>query len=859
MLVSARAIRVDEAPCALMIAHDIHERKQVEEALAAERNLLRTLMDHVPDSIYVKDAQGRLLLSNQANIMALGASTLDEVVGKTDFDYYPRELAEQYFADDMQVVQTGKPLINREEPVFHAEGGARRWVLTIKVPLRDSSGNVIGLVGTGRDITQRKRMEAALSASEERYRNLFDGVPIGLYQSMPTGQILAANKTMIEMFGYETEAELLSQDAGDMYVHPEDREAWQEELEQEGLVRDCEAQFKRRDGSAIWVRDVARTVCDDKGHVLYYEGSLEDITERKQTQEALREREEWLRTVINAMPDMVCLKDGNGRWLIANEYDRKLLELLDVDYVGKTDADLAELVPFYRGAFLGFINSDDQTWNSGKVSISEEAIPRHEGAPLLFQVVKVPLFHPDGSRRGLVVVGRDITERKRAEQALLESEQLFRTAFENAAIGMALIHPNGMFLQVNDALCQMLGYTVIEMQGMLFQEITHPEDLELSTRYANDVLVGKAQFVHYEIRYLHKDGHPVWMLISYSMLRDSDDMPLYYISQFQNITDRKQAEAERERLLGQMQARLTELATVAEVSLQATTILNVDDLMWTVANLTKENFGLYHAHIYLLDEENRTLLLMAGAGEAGRQMVAKGHRIQVAHERSLVARAARTRQGVIVNNVQEALDFLPNPLLPETLSEMAIPMIVGDQLIGVLDVQDRVLNRFTIEDINVQTTLAAQIAIAINNARLFTENARRLAIIENSDDLIVLAAIEKNRYVPVYINPAGVRMLGFESGQDMKHDVACLWNRANAALETGIWRGETELCRRDGVQLPGGRNRDRDSERTRRAERSGGDCHGYHRAQAGRSSTAQSQPILPRSKRLQSGDGARGG
>jgi PAS domain S-box-containing protein len=127
------------------------------EALAQERNLLRTLIDHVPDLIYVKDAEGRFVLTNRASNLHLGVKSVDDVAGKTDFDYYPQELAERFHADDQQVIQSGQPLINREEPNIDLEGNAH-WLLTTRVPLQDDQGRVTALVGIGRDITERKRM-----------------------------------------------------------------------------------------------------------------------------------------------------------------------------------------------------------------------------------------------------------------------------------------------------------------------------------------------------------------------------------------------------------------------------------------------------------------------------------------------------------------------------------------------------------------------------------------------------------------------------------------------------------------------------------------------------------------------------
>src|SRR5512138_3598497 len=167
--------------------------------------------------------------------------------------------------------------------------------------------------------------------------------------------------------------------------------------------------------------------------------------------------------------------------------------------------------------------------------------------------------------------------------------------------------------------------------------------------------------------------------------------------------------------------RTKALSSVAEVSTAASTILETDKLLQQVVDLAKERFGFYHAHIYLLNEAGDTLVLASGAGDVGRQMVTEGRSIPLDRKQSLVARAAREKKGVTVNDVTQAPDFLPNPLLPDTHSEMAVPMMIGEQVIGVFDVQSEVIGRFTDADIAVQTTLASQIASAVQNARLYTE------------------------------------------------------------------------------------------------------------------------------------------
>jgi len=168
-----------------------------------------------------------------------------------------------------------------------------------------------------------------------------------------------------------------------------------------------------------------------------------------------------------------------------------------------------------------------------------------------------------------------------------------------------------------------------------------------------------------------------------------------------------------------------DMNVVANVGIVVSTITETGNLLQEVVELSKESFNLYHAHIYMLNEAGDSLELTAGAGEVGRQMVAEKRSIPLASEQSLVARAARTREGVVVNDVTVALDFLPNPLLPDTRSEMAVPMIAADMVIGVLDVQSEIANRFTDVDISIQTTLASQVAVALQNARSFSQTQRQ--------------------------------------------------------------------------------------------------------------------------------------
>ncbi len=209
----------------LVILHDITARKQVEAALAQERNLLRVLIDNIPDHIYAKDTQSRFIIANLASARRMGRGSPDELIGKSDFDFVPRELAERFYADEQAIIQTGEPLINREEPLEKdADGRVTRWNLATQVPLRDSQGNIIGIVGLGREITDLKRAEEAIRQAELRYRSLFEEAPV-MYvttRDQEGAPIIAdCNQTFLNTLGY-TRAEVMGQPLANYYT-PESR------------------------------------------------------------------------------------------------------------------------------------------------------------------------------------------------------------------------------------------------------------------------------------------------------------------------------------------------------------------------------------------------------------------------------------------------------------------------------------------------------------------------------------------------------------------------------------------------------------------------------------------------------------
>jgi PAS domain S-box-containing protein len=308
---------------------------------------------------------------------------------------------------------------------------------------------------------------------------------------------------------------------------------------------------------------------------------------------------------------------------------------------------------------------------------------------------------------------------EQTQQALNEVQRL-GSAVEQSVDGMAIASMDGTIQFVNRAWATMHGYTTEELIGQPLTVFHTEEQLKNEVAPFNDA-VAENGVNQGEVGHKRKDGStfPTWMTVS--IMKNDDGIPVALVASAQDITERKETEKA-------IAKRAAELATVAEVSTAAARALNTETLLQDVVDLTRKRFDLYHTHIYLLDKEKDLLEVQACGWEDGSTYPEDGdkQKIPLSAERSIVAQAMRNRQAVVVNNVHEDPNWLPNKLLPKTQSEMAVPLIVGDEILGVYDIQSDELDRFTDEDVSIQTTLASQVAVALQNARSY-QQAQQLA------------------------------------------------------------------------------------------------------------------------------------
>jgi PAS domain S-box-containing protein len=273
---------------------DITERKHVEETIRQERILLRTLINSLPDTIYVKDIEGRKLIANTADLAAMNCSSEAEIIGKTDLEIFRDEAGERGYNEDLLVLRTGKPLLNHEEFYIDAEG-RKRWRITSKIPLYNENRQIIGLVGFGHDITERIQAEESLVWEQYLMHTLMDNIPDAIYFKDLNSRFIRVNKAMATLFGLDDAADAIGKTDYDFFKTDHSQQAFMDEQE---IIRtgipvigkeEMETWLNR---PPTWVLSTKMPLKDKDAKIIGTFGMSRSITERKQAEEELLKAKE---------------------------------------------------------------------------------------------------------------------------------------------------------------------------------------------------------------------------------------------------------------------------------------------------------------------------------------------------------------------------------------------------------------------------------------------------------------------------------------------------------------------------------------------------------------------------------------
>lgn len=432
---------------------DISEHEKAKAGLQRARSLDRAILEATADGILVVDLDGNLVAYNQRfqEMWGFPDRLIEEGDDAALIEYALDRIEEpDAFLERIQALYD-QPEAESFDTIRFKDG---RVFERVAKPQR-LDGEVVGRVWSFRDVTHHKRVQQRLRRSEEELRALFDNLPIGLYRTTPDGRAVLVNDALVEMIGFDKPEEILTRDleADDELFEPDyPREEFRRTLREEDQIRGLEARWTLKDGSELYVRESARTVRDEDGEILYYEGTVEDVSERVRAEQALKASQRRLETVLSHAPVLLVVLDSEGRVSRLEGSGLQAYGIEEEDLIGRDARAVPQLNDQTRAAI-------------DRALAGEPAQSTLELRGTWIQAQFVPLPGSHGQPGGVASVLVDITERKQAEDELRESQEMLDTLVSNAPVILSMIEPDGEITYVAGAGLDALDLSADELIG----------------------------------------------------------------------------------------------------------------------------------------------------------------------------------------------------------------------------------------------------------------------------------------------------------------------------------------------------------------------------------------------------------
>ncbi|HNW98881.1 MAG TPA: PAS domain S-box protein [Bacteroidales bacterium] len=746
------------------IVRDIDYRKKMEKELQKNEEIYRLISKAASDYVFSS------LIDENDNLTLEWVAGAFETITGYNLEEYSAKGGWRAFIhpDDIKVDQMDFHNLKLSKPVATeirtiTKNKSIKWVRVYAHPVIDpESKKLTRIYGAVQDITKRKKAEEDLTKSETKYRTLIDSTDTGFVIIDQQGKVLDANQKYVHLAGFENISEILNHNVLE-WTSDESKTQNAEAIrlcKTQGFIRNLEIEYVHKNGNKVSLLISATIAKTDSETVMM--SLVSDITHRKQIEDALRKSENHLHNILE-MSNLSMAIIG---------FDRKVeyINRHAVKTFGYNPKDITDMDSWFRLAYPDEKYRaeviDQWTGLVNKAMKENCEIERREYLTTCF----------DGSVKTMVIFGvivddkifvmfDDITESKKAEAKLKESEAKFRKIYESGPLGMAIVNNNFNFTSANNTFCQMLGYTEQELKHLTFKDITHPENLSEDIKNIRKLFSGEIPFYKTEKQYICKDKKNIWASVTVTANFDNNDNFVYFVVMIENITERKQQEEVK---------RLNEARLEALLKLNNLTDKPEDDLIDFALNEAVKLTGSKFGFIGFMSDDDEIITLHAWSSEVMNQCKVKDTFKQFAtKDIGILGAPIRNKQSIISNNYSSedpSIHNLPEGHIP-IIRYMNIPIFDGDKIVIVAATANKETD-YNETDANQLTLLMKgmwQLIQRRKTDRALKESEEQYRIITtNVNDIIVKFGTNGKL---LYISPSYEKTLGYDIENMIGHSV----------------------------------------------------------------------------------------
>ena len=571
------------------------------------------------------------------------------------------------------------------------------------------------------EIQEREGIEAALQQEFDLLSRVMETSPVGIVWVNPQGQIMLINHQAEQIFGLHSE---------DIHSDNQDKLGWHNQDDPGNLIGEKYLPLWHLAKKAQTINDLRYTIERDDGHQVllsingtslfnkagHFKGvvlAIDNVTERVRAEEELRQSEERFRTVANFTYDWEYWLNPDGKFLYVSPSCERITGYC-ADYFLQ-DASLLESI-IYPEDREKFVQHGCATAVTQRVSWIDFRILTKTGELRWISHICQSVHSGEGRWLGIRASNRDITERKQASEALRESEKRFRSMFNQVAVGILQATLSGQFLWFNQKFIDLVQYSAEELQNKTCKDITHPDDIDQELTCLNQLLAGEIDTFSREKRYIRKDGSEVWVNLSGSLIRNSQGEPKSYIGVVQDISDRKQAQGDLQRLNQQLTGRVNELGSrnremvlLGDLSDFLQACLTVDEAYQAIATLVAPLFPGSSGGVFVINPSENWVEAMATWGTTVASQTLFSPKACWALRRGRPHLVTQPQSGLRCPHIHS--DSSP-------LESFCVPMMAQGKALGILYISSPQPGQLTEARQRLALTVAEHLALSLANLKL---------------------------------------------------------------------------------------------------------------------------------------------